>query len=76
MSSCLDAWLKYRPSVASAALSRVITAVPADPEKPQTISGLVSYIMSASLRASDRGERHKEQYILTDGSPQMVRLVI
>lgn len=35
LSSCLEAWLKYRPSVDRAALSSDTTAVPAEPVKPE-----------------------------------------
>ena len=37
-SSCLAAWLKYRPSVARAAASSATTAVPAEPENPEMYS--------------------------------------
>ncbi len=62
LSSCLDAWLKYRPSVARAAFSKVMTAVPAEPEKPDTNSEIVSVtvlrceqktLTSASITRSD-----------------------
>ena len=74
-SSCFDAWLKYRPSVANAAFSNVITAVPAEPEKPQTHSDIVSFLQNIMTKNSDLGERHMERYILIDGSPRMERLV-
>ena len=35
VSNCFAAWLKYRPSVDSAALLREMIAVPAEPENPE-----------------------------------------
>src|SRR3569833_420324 len=42
LSSCRAAWLKYRPSVAMAAFSCVMTALPTEPLKPQMNSRLPS----------------------------------
>lgn len=44
LSSCFAAWLKYRPSVDSDACVKEMTAVPAEPEKPEMNSAIEKWL--------------------------------
>ncbi len=70
--------MKYLPSVASAALSIDIIAVPADPEKPEINSMEVNLWRRKQYCStiSDLDERRMEQYIPIDGCPQTGRLAL
>ena len=59
--------MKYRPSVANAAFSKVMTAVPAEPEKPQMYSKLNQLMTLMGEYCADLAERHKRQCTLIDG---------
>jgi hypothetical protein len=88
LSSCLEAWLKYRPSVDRAALVIDTMAVPADPEKPEmnSMSAVVSPGLSRGRHMnkqlhkgrftgrSNLGGRHRERCIPTGGCLLMERL--
>lgn len=74
LSSCFEAWLKYRPSVAKAAFSKVTTAVPSDPEKPEMYSSIISFRKHKGVCGSDLGGHHMVQYIQTDDCLQMEQL--
>lgn len=68
LSSCLDAWLKYRPSVAKAAFSRVTTAVPAEPVKPQMNSDRVNQLEVKTVATpTNLDEHHMRQCTQTGG---------
>lgn len=74
LSSCLDAWLKYRPSVAKAAFSKVMTAVPAEPENPEMYSGRVSVIICMNSQDPDLYVHHRERCTQTGGCLRMEQL--
>lgn len=74
LSSCFEAWLKYLPSVAKAAFSKVTTAVPSDPEKPEMYSSKISCSKQKRVHGSDLGVHHMVQYIRIDGCLQMEQL--
>jgi hypothetical protein len=76
LSSCLDAWLKYRPSVARAAFSKVMTAVPAEPENPEMYSGRVSVVVCMHRQDSDLGVHHRERCTQIGGCLRMEQLEI
>lgn len=66
--------MKYRPSVAKAAFSKVITAVPSDPEKPEMYSSTISFRKQKGADGSDLGGHRKVQYIRTDDCLRTERL--
>ena len=66
LSSCLDAWLKYRPSVAKAAFSRVTTAVPAEPVNPQMNSDRVNPLAVKSCRYTNKPRRASHAAMYSD----------
>jgi hypothetical protein len=88
LSSCLEAWLKYRPSVDRAALVIDTMAVPADPENPEmnSMGTVVSPGLSRGRHMSKQlhkgrftgrsnlGGRHRERCIPTGGCLPMERL--
>lgn len=57
LSNCFVAWLKYRPSVARAALSCVMTAHPAEPLKPE-----INFLLSS------QGAIYSEEWLSSDGT--------
>lgn len=71
LSSCFEAWLKYRPSVDRAALLKEIIAVPAEPEKPEMNSAMdyCERMESGSRgeKAANLGGRRKAQCTRTGG---------
>lgn len=73
-SSCFEAWLKYRPSVAKAAFSSVMTAVPAEPENPHMYSTAISFNVRLQKHASNLGGHRKELCTQNNDCPPMARL--
>ena len=73
-SSCFSAWLKYRPSVAKAAFSDVITAVPAEPENPVMYPIKMRRIHIHAVPISDLDVDQLLQCILIGGYLQKVQL--
>ena len=68
--------MKYRPSVASAALSWVITAVPAEPEKPHMYAIKISDFLQLRALAlySNLDGHHKARCIQIGGCLRRARL--